>query len=59
MDSYGPSVSPATGAFVAAILGEPDPADTAAFVAAILGETLGRRGSPAGFPTKTPMPGGD
>ena len=38
MDSYGPSVSPATGAFVAAILGEPDPADTAAFVAAILGE---------------------
>ena len=39
MDSYGPSVSPATGAFVAAILGEPDPADNAAFVAAILGES--------------------
>ena len=39
MDSYGPSVSPETGAFVAAILGEPDPADNAAFVAAILGES--------------------
>jgi hypothetical protein len=39
MDSYGPSVSPDSRAFVAAILGEPDPADTAAFVAAILGES--------------------
>ncbi len=39
MDSYGPSVSPDGRAFVAAILGEPDPADNAAFVAAILGES--------------------
>ena len=38
MDSYGPSVSPDSRAFVAAILGKPDPADNAAFVAAILGE---------------------
>ena len=39
MDSYGPSVSPDSRAFVAAILGEPDLADNAAFVAAILGES--------------------
>ena len=41
MDSSRPSVSPDTGAFVAAILGKPDPDDYAAFLAAILGENSG------------------
>ena len=41
MDSFRPSVSPDSRAFVAAILGEPDPADYAAFVAALLGENSG------------------
>ena len=41
MDSCRPSVSSEAGAFVAAILGEPDPDEHAAFLAAILGEDSG------------------
>jgi hypothetical protein len=41
MDSHRPSVSPEARAFVAAILGEPDPDEHAAFLAAILGESSG------------------
>ncbi len=37
MHSYRPSVSPETRAFVAAILGEPDPAEVSAFARALLG----------------------
>ena len=59
MDGYGPSVSPATGAFLAAILGEPDPADNAAFVAAILGESSADVACRPHFRPSAPMPGGD
>ena len=38
MDSCRANVSPETQAFLAAVFGNPDPADTAEFVAAILGE---------------------
>ena len=41
MDSFRPSVSPDSRAFVAAILGKPDPDDYAAFLTAILGENSG------------------
>ncbi len=38
MDTFRPSVPPDTRAFVAAILGKPDPDDYAAFLTAILGK---------------------